>query len=185
MHELDTTTLHPVFPQRLDWSSLIGLFILNFGALELALSDILKLRTKPKSRKAVAKKKFNEKIQHLKLLVDQHSSMVEKRNAWNALIGRMQTIRDLRNHICHSTLVHRVTQDMTEMRQELCATQDLGADLPDALKVSFDELLRQNQLLSDMLNGLAELAHECGGPYKPIEGTQPVDGMWTLDARRY
>ncbi len=164
---IDMTTLSPVLPQRLDWSSMIGLFILNFGQLELALSDIIKLRAKPESRKGVLKKSFHDKIQCLKDLAEQHPLMVKKQKEWEALVARMDAIRDLRNHLAHGTLVHTVAEDLKSVSQRFCLIQDVCAEVQDADRVTFEELHRQNQLLADVLGEMLKLDHECEGAYKP------------------
>lgn len=179
MDRMDMTALHPVLPQRLDWPSMIGLFILNFGVLELALSHILKLRSKPESKNAAAKKSFHEKIRCLQALVDWHPEMVQKRERWQQLVLKMDAIRDLRNHLSHGMLVHTVAEDLKGMSQVLCLTQEVSADKPDVLKVTFQELVHQNQVLSGVIDELAALDYVCEGAHKPFDGMTSGDGMWT------
>jgi hypothetical protein len=181
-----TLAVRPVLPQRLDWSSVMGLFILNFGALDLALSNILKLRSRPESKNAVIKKSFHEKIRCLQHLAGEHPAMVEKRDQWEALIVRMNAIRDLRNHLSHSTLLHSVAEDLKTVIQVLCLTQDVSANVSDALRLTFEELFNQNQRLADVVGDLVALDHGCEGAYKPFSGTyKPFSGtigddeMWT------
>lgn len=174
-----TSALRPVLPQRLDWSSVMGLFILNFGTLELALSDILKLRSRPESKNAVIKKSFHEKIQCLQDLAGRHPAMVEKRDQWKALIARMDAIRDLRNHLSHSTLLHSVAEDLKTVIQVLCLTQDVSTNVSGMLRLTFDELFDQNQRLADVVDELMALDHGCEGAYKPFGGTIPGEKMWT------
>ncbi len=176
---IDTSGLRAVLPQRLDWPSVIGLFILNFGNLELALVNILKLRSKPESKKAVIKKSFHEKIRCLEHLAESHSSMAEKRAQWKDLIVRMDAIRDLRNHLSHSTLVHSVSEDLKSLKQVLCLTQDVSADAADALRVTFEELFNQNQLMADLLGELVALDYACKGAYEPSDGTVAGQDIWT------
>lgn len=166
---IDMKTLRPVLPQRLDWSSIIGVFILNFGKLELALSDILMSRTKLESRNGVLKKTFHEKIRCLEKLAGQHPSMEQKREKWEALIARMDAIRDLRNHLAHGTLVHTIAEDLKSVSQSFCLIHDVCACVQEAVKVTFEELYLQNQLLADVVGELAALDSECGGAHKPSE----------------
>jgi|GEM_PF-6826169 len=175
---VDTSGLRPVLPQRLDWASVIGLFILNFGSLELVLANILKFRSKSESKKAVVKKSFHEKIRCLDHLADSHPSMVEKRTQWKGLIVRMDAIRDLRNHLSHSTLLHSVSEDLKSLNQVLCLTHDVSADASDALRVTFEELFNQNQLMADLLGELAALDYACEGAYEPSDGTAVGENMW-------
>ncbi len=171
--------LRPVLPQRLDWPSVMGLFMLNFGHLELALSDILKLRSRPESKNAVIKKSFHEKIRCLQQLAGQHPAMVAKRDQWEALIVRMDAIRDLRNHLSHSTLLHSVAEDFKTLIQVLCLTQDVSANVSNTLRLTFEELFDQNQRLADVVGELVALDHGCEGAYKPFSGTIGDDEMWT------
>lgn len=155
---------------------------MNFGTLELAVTNILRLCSKPESENAVMKKSFHEKVQRLQRLAGEHPEMVAKRDRWEKLIGRLEAIRDLRNHLSHSTLVHSVADDLKSVSQALYLTKDASVSARDAFKVTFEDLLQQNQVLADVVNDLAALDHYCEGAYKPMDGTIEGEGMWTSSA---
>lgn len=163
---IDTTSLRPVLPQRCDWSSVIGMFMLNFGQLELVLTEILKARSKPGTEDALMKKSFHEKVLRLRELAGTHSDMVVRKEQWETLVGHIEAVRDLRNHISHGVLRHLVSDDGKVMSQMLSMIKDACFNTADAPKVMFEDLLLQNQILADVLGELLLLDDGCEGAYR-------------------
>ena len=149
--------MRPVLPQRLDWSSVIGLFILNFGSLELALLECLKWRLPEKRWNAQARKSFHERVQCLRELVSQPAETVTASAEWEALIVRLGAVRDLRNHLAHSTLVNTLADDLKTWTQRLVLTKEFACAQAETRQVSFDELHLETTKLADLIGELVKL----------------------------
>ena len=149
--------MRPIVSQDLNWSSAIGLFLLNFGALEITLLEILKGRVKEEGWNALKKESFHDRVLRLrKLGSDGPYEAID-----DGLLKRLAAVKDDRNHLAHSTLVNSFSEDLKSCTQKLVLINDYafaedGEDGDEEVSVEDDEvsmekLLQQNQDLADLV----------------------------------
>ena len=155
--------MRQVLPQNIDWPSFIGNFILNYGALDLALTDVLKRRLPEECWNALTKKSFHERVLRLGKLAGEQPEMIAQKQQWDSLIHSLKPLRDFRNLLAHSTLVHTLSEDGRTVTQTLSFTDDVSASKDERQRVTFEELLSQAAVLADIIGELLSLDGECRG----------------------
>src|SRR6478736_1934242 len=98
----------PVLPDRQSWSSLIGLFIINFGMIDYLVFDFLETQLSSEQFAKVKDEPFKDRIIRIKRYVLQSNCSVGTRERFDKFFGRLDPMRDLRNHIAHSHLLTRL-----------------------------------------------------------------------------
>jgi hypothetical protein len=155
-------------PARLDWPSVIGNFMLNFGVLDLHVLDSLESRLTPETFAMVRGWHLRDRLDLLKqhLPRDSHSKLTRER--FERFFERLEPIRELRNHIAHGTMRLGLTADSNTWEVTLSLPRDLDAsNSPEARHVTFEEL-------DQARNELGQL----------IEEFEELDGMWIVDAKK-
>ena len=142
--------MRPIVSENLNWSSIIGHFLLNFGALEITLLEILKGRVKEGAWNALKKESFYDRVLRLrKLGSDGPFESID-----DGLLKRLEAVRDDRNYLAHSTLVNTFSEDLKSCTQRLVLIKDYAFAEGRVKKVSMEELLQQNQDLADLVGEL-------------------------------
>lgn len=134
----------PIFAShRLDWSSAIGLFILNFGQLDWQLLVFLESRIPGDELASIKGKHFQDRVARVKALVECGSYSDEQRQAFANLFQRIDSIRELRNHIAHGHILSRLLDDMKTWKVTLSLPKDLDANYtPETRHLEFAELTK-------------------------------------------
>jgi len=136
-----------------DWPSAIGLFIINFGVMDLLVLDFLKERLPPE-RFAKIPEHFKDRIDLIKEQLNQADCPVEQRARFEEFFRRLERFRVLRNHVAHGLLLARPVEGTKNFIVTLSLPRDLdaeGAVVPRNL--GFDELVAA-------VNELTKLAEE-------------------------
>ncbi len=152
--------MRPVILQSLDWPSVIGHFILNFGTLELTLLELLKRRLSEENWNALSRKSFHECVMCLRKLVAKTTEIAASAAEWEPLLLRLDEVRDLRNHLAHGSLVHTFGEELKTCTQRLVLTKEFSFGLEETREVCFDELLKEANNLADLTEKLTELANQ-------------------------
>jgi len=145
-------------PARLDWPSVIGTFMLNFGALDLRILDSLESRLPPETFVKVKVWHLRDRLDLLKqhLPKDNHSKFTQER--FERFFERLEPIRELRNHIAHGTIRLALNDDLKTWEVTLSLPRDLdGANSPGARHVTFDELDKARETLGNLMEEFEEL----------------------------
>lgn len=148
----------PIVPDQLTWASSIGLFIINFGTLDLHIQDYLENHLATEEFAKFKRRHFRDRVDRIKAHVGQAGFEPEKRQARDEFFARLEPIRELRNHIAHGLL--RLTQagDNTTWTVTLSLPWDLdGADSPEARHLTFVELCEASAALTDLCEDFMEL----------------------------
>lgn len=145
--------MRPIFSPNLNWSSVIGLFLLNFAALEIVLLELLKSRMKAEAWNALKKESFHDRVLRLRRLgTEKPAQAIE-----DGLMKRLEAVRDLRNHLAHSTLVNTFSEDLKSCEQRLVMIKDYVFNEDGGREVSMEELLKRNKDLADLVGELSVL----------------------------
>jgi hypothetical protein len=101
----------PILPDRLCWPSNIGLFIVNFGTLDLHVQDFLENSLPPEEFAKFKDRHFWDRVARIQGYVRQADYAPEKKQAMEPFFVRLEPIRELRNHIAHGRLRLTLAED--------------------------------------------------------------------------
>ena len=132
--------------------------MLNFGALELTLLELLKQRRPEETWNTLAGKSIHEYVMCLRKLVAEPIEVAASRAEWEPLLVPLDALRDLRNHIAHGSLVNSLGEDQETWTQRLVLTKEFSFGLEETRQVSFDELHKETIELADLTGKLTALA---------------------------
>lgn len=155
----------PSLPARLDWPSMVGNFILNFGTLDLHVQDFLESHLAPAEFNTLCKRHFQDRVDRMQKYFDLAPPSPEKKREVEKFFARLEPVRDLRNHIAHGVLRVALAQDRKTWVMTVTLPRDLsGTGAPEARHLTFDALLDATKSLRDL-----------------IEDFQRLFGMWVTD----
>ena len=156
----------PPVPTLPHWSSAIGLFIINFGMLDLHVQDFLESTLPPEEFSQFRERHFQDRINRIKAHVSNAEYPLEKRQAMAQFFDRLEPTRLLRNHIAHGLLRIGLAQDQKTWFMTLSLPRDLaGSDSPVARHLTYQELLTAGTALTAL-----------------IEDFKHLFGNWVVDA---
>jgi hypothetical protein len=127
--------MKPIFSKDTNWAGVVGLFVLNFGSLDLLVSDILKARLASEEFERLREKHFKDRTKR----VFQELQLPED------LILRIENLRSVRNHVAHAYL------EMNTMTHEqvLVVPKDADAETGQR-RMTFEDLLVAHKELADV-----------------------------------
>jgi len=138
-------------PDRLCWASTIGLFIINFGTLDLHVQDYLENNLPSEEFAKFKDRHFRDRVERIKAHVSQTGYEPEKRQAMDEFFVRLEPLRELRNHIAHGLLRMTRDDDKKTWIITLSLPRDLdGTNSPEAQHLTFEELLNASTALTDL-----------------------------------
>jgi len=138
-------------PDRVSVASTIGLFILNFGTLDLLVQDYLENNLPSREFVRFKDRHFQERIERIRSHIQQPEFDPKKRAEFERLLSRIESIRQLRNHIAHGLLRASMNEDK-EWSLTISLPRDVdGSNKPEARHVSFVELLNASKDLTNLI----------------------------------
>jgi len=162
----------PILPNRLDWPSAIGNFILNYGVLDWNLFVFLESRMPPDQFAKIKKEPFQDRIACVKHFVDDCYYSREQKQAFAKFFERLDSIRKLRNQIAHGHLLIRVTEDGKTPALTLSLPKDLDANYAaETRHFEFAELTTALQELTALIEEFQELSG--GWHNETLTGSNP------------
>lgn len=142
----------PSVPTLQDWSSAIGLFIINFGTLDLLAQDFLQSILPPDEFTRFRDRCFHDRITRLKEHVAAADYPAAKKQAMAQFFARLEPVRDLRNHIAHGLLRIGLAEDQKTWVLTLSLPRDLdGSGCPQARHLTCQKLLITGTELTDLI----------------------------------
>jgi hypothetical protein len=156
----------PPVPTLQHWSSAIGLFIINFGMLDLHIQDFLQSTLSPEECSQFRDRHFHDRITRLKEHVTAVNYLPQKKQAMATFFARLEPVRELRNHIAHGLLRIGLAEDQKSWILTLSLPRDLdGSNSPDTRHLTYQELSTAGTALTEL-----------------IEDFQNLFGNWVVDA---
>jgi hypothetical protein len=150
-----------VLPDRQSWSSAIGLFVINFSALDLLVQDFLESTLPSEEFLRIKERPFYDRVKRIEAHVSQADYSEEKRQQFEKVFRRLDPIRELRNHIAHGVLRFELAEDQSIKAVTLSLPRDLdGSSSPAALHLEFEEL---SKALSELTALIEEFKKLTGG----------------------
>ena len=148
----------PAVPARLDWPSMVGNYILNFGTLDLHVQDFLESNLSHREFDTVRKRGFQDRVERMQRFLDQAPPSPEKMRQVQEFFARLEPVRELRNHLAHGLLRVALAEDRKNWIMTLTLPKDLsGKGAPEARHLTFDELLDTSKSLCDLIEDFQRL----------------------------
>ncbi len=145
--------------EPLNWSSAIGLFILNYGVLDWHVFVFLESKLSPQEFAATKKMHLHDRIARVKDLVGGNDCSAETKQAFETFLRSLDPIRELRNHIAHGHLLTRLSNDGNVSIMTLSLPKNLDAiDNPETRHLSFAELTKALSALTDLIEEFGKLS---------------------------
>ena len=134
--------MRPVFSDNLSWCGVVGLLILNFGVLDLRVTDILREMVTREEFERLRRKGFKERVARLTAALEMPVEIA----------ARIERLRGLRNHIAHAYL----NTNLATGEQTLIVPRDVDELPEDQLRrMTFEELMTAGQDVADLVEFLS------------------------------
>src|SRR4051812_3553501 len=119
--------MNPIFPARLDWPSAIGNFLINYGVMDWLLFVFLERRLPPEQFAKVGNEHFKERVARVRKLIATGEFSMEQQQAFERLFTRLESVRNLRNHLAHGHMLVRIPEGGKLPVLSLSLPKDLNA----------------------------------------------------------
>jgi hypothetical protein len=149
----------PILPERLDWSSAIGNFLINFGTLDYLVFCFLKDHLLSEEFGKIKEWHFKDRLNRMGQHLQEAQSPADQQNEFAQLVTRLEPIRELRNHLAHGHMYVRFDEQTQKPTVTVFKAKDLDTGfLPDAKHVEFAELLTASKELTELIERFQHLA---------------------------
>lgn len=146
-------------PDRLDWPSAIGNFLLNYGTLDYFVFVFLKDNLPPDEFAKIRNWHLKNRISRIQKHLEESKRPAEQLAAFANLVERFEPIRKLRNHIAHGHMYCRYDSESQQIKVTVFKAADLDTGfLPNSKHVEFEELVKELNSLNELIDGFQELA---------------------------
>jgi len=135
--------MNPIFAgERLDWSSTIGLFVINFGMLDYLFFDYLEPRLSAQQFVKAKGGHFHDRMVMVKQLLGASSHSKAQKKRFREFFKSLDRVRDLRNHIAHGHLLLSPEKDGKTLSLTMSLPKNLDVvHEPTSRKLGLDELI--------------------------------------------
>jgi hypothetical protein len=149
----------PILPNRLDWPSAIGNFILNYGVLDWHVLVFLESRMPLDQFAKIKNKHLKDRIAQVKTLVNKGDYSAEHKRDFAKFFQRLDPIRELRNYIAHGHLLVRVAENGKTPVLTLTLPKNLDAAYaPESRHLEFRELTNAMSELTELIEQFRKLS---------------------------
>jgi hypothetical protein len=146
-----------IMPDRPTWASTIGLFIINFGTLDLHVQDYLENNLSPEEFAKFKDCHFHDRVERVRRHSEQPGFAAAKREEFQQFALRLEPIRVIRNHIAHGLLRMSLAEDKKSCVVTISLPRDLaGSDTPAARHLTIEELLKASAELTELIEAFAK-----------------------------
>ena len=146
----------PIMPARLDWQSLIGQFITNFGALDLHVQDFLETLLSPEEFLTMKERPFFDRVERVKQRLGENDCAATNKPEFQDFFTRLDPLRETRNRVAHGILRIGLAADRKTFVQTLSLPKEL--DAAEARHLEFGELLTELKTLNALIEEFQRLA---------------------------
>ena len=150
--------MNPPATENPDWPLTIGLFVINFGVLDLLVFDFLKDRLPPERFAEIQKLHFQDRVAQIKEQVAVIDWPWEKWERFEKFVRRLEPVRKLRNQVAHGLLLARPVEGTKNFVVTLAVPRDLDtAGAPESQPLDFDTLVGAVNELTALIEEFKEL----------------------------
>lgn len=145
----------PVLPDRLDWPSAIGNFLLIFGTLEYFVFVFLKDHLPPEEFDRVKEHHLKDRLNRIEQQLRDEGYPEHEQRAFAALVEAIGPIRDLRNRLAHGHLYSRYDVQTQKWSVTVFQAKDVDTGfLPGSKHVEFGDLVTALKRLTELIEEL-------------------------------
>jgi len=145
----------PILPDRLDWPSAIGNFLLNFGTLEYLVFVFLKDHLRPEEFDRVKEYHLKDRLNLIEQQLKQEGHPPHEQRAFAVLVEAIGPIRDLRNRLAHGHLCTRYDVQTKKWSVTVFKAKDVDTGfLPTSKHVEFEDLVTALGRLTELIEEL-------------------------------
>ena len=149
----------PIISDRLDWSSAIGLFLINYGTLDHFVFVFLKDHLATEEFANVKEWHFKDRVARIAQHLEDSKYPAEQQTAFARLRKRLEPVRELRNHIKHGHMYVRLDAQTQKPTVTVFKAKDLDTGLsPDSKHVEFPELQAALGTLDELIEEFQRIA---------------------------
>lgn len=143
----------------LSWSSAIGIFITNFGMLDLHVQDFLESLLPPAEFLKVKDDPFYDRVELIKQRLGEADCTVMNKAEFAQFFHRLDPIRQTRNHFAHGILRFGLAPDQKSYILTLSIPRDLDDSNPSGARhLEFAELQAELKTLNELIEEFERLA---------------------------
>ncbi len=148
-----------ILPERLDWPSAIGNFLLNFGTLEYLVFAFLKDHLQPEEFDRIKEYHLKDRLNRIEQQLKQEGYPMDEQRAFAVLVEAIRPIRDLRNRLAHGHLYSRYNAQTKKWSVTVFEAKEVDAGfLPTSTHVEFEDLVTALGRLTELIEGLQRFA---------------------------
>jgi hypothetical protein len=149
----------PILPDRLDWPSAIGNFLLNFGALEYFVFVFLNDRLSPEEFVRMRELHLKARLDRIAKYLSENGYPQAEQKAFANLTASLDPIRELRNHIAHGHMYCRIDRNTGKPVVTVLKAKDLDMEhAPKTKHLEFSELQNALTTLTKLIEEFQRLA---------------------------
>ncbi len=149
----------PILPNRLDWPSAIGNFLLNFGTLEYLVFVFLKDHLRPEEFDRVKDYHLKDRLNRIEQQLKQEGYPMDEQRAFAVLVEAIRPIRDLRNRLAHGHLYTRYDVQTKKWSVSVFQAKDVDTGfLPTSRHVEFEDLVSALEGITELIEKLQRFA---------------------------
>ncbi len=148
----------PILPTHMDWPSLIGNFMLNFGTLDHLVFAFLKDRIPPEEFEQVKKWHFKDRLSRIAKYLKDADCPQDDQEAFTEWLMCLEPVREVRNHLAHGHMYMRTDVKNQRPVVTVLKAKDLDTGLlPNSKHIQFSELLSALTSLTSLIEGFLRL----------------------------
>ncbi|MEO7701902.1 MAG: DUF429 domain-containing protein [Opitutus sp.] len=145
----------PLVGREHSWAQAVGLFIMNFGHLDIAMTGIIEQYAATEKLTSVPSKTLSERIDLVRSLFAGKS---EKQAAFARLESQLTEVREFRNILAHG-FFHMTQRPDGEIVMGITQASDITRTFsPQTRCVTFEELLKYERRLIELIESLKDFS---------------------------
>jgi hypothetical protein len=158
MESRQTTNMIPLLPERPDWFSAVGNFILNFGVLDWSISEFLEDALPQDHFLKIKFRHFKERGDLIRKIVSEGEYPGKTKDEFEKFFLRLKPVRELRNHIAHGLLRLGLDPNCKTWVLTLSIPRNLDGDSSsDTVHLKFEDLQKALCELTELIETFRHL----------------------------
>lgn len=148
----------PILPDRLNWPSAIGNYLLNFGNLDHLVFVFLKDHLSADDFARVRDWHLKDRLNRIAKWLEEANYPAAEQATYAELIARLEPFRELRNRVAHGHIWLGIEQNTRKPKQTVFQPKDLDtAYLPEARHLEIEELIAGMTAIGDLIQEFERL----------------------------
>lgn len=146
-----------ILPSRLDWPSLIGQFLLNFGTLECVVFTFLENQLPREEFEQCRNWHLKDRLSRIERHMRERGYPEDQQLAFSKALERLKEVREIRNDLAHSHLLLRPDPMTNKLAIRVFNPKHFSSGLEESLGYDFDDILHAQDALSACIEKLGRI----------------------------